>query len=69
MENVRAGSKRGGRRRRCTQTQTPTALFDKLFRADVTEDPYKKQFGAVVKDGETFTVRAMAFSGNAQHLA
>jgi hypothetical protein len=34
----------------------------------VTKDPYKKQFEAVVKDGETFTVRALAFSGNAHHL-
>jgi hypothetical protein len=35
----------------------------------VTKDAYKKQLEAVVKDGETFTVRALAFSGNAHHLA
>ena len=34
----------------------------------VTKDAYKKQLEAVVKDGETFTVRALAFSGNAHHL-
>ena len=34
----------------------------------VTKDAYKKQLEAVVKDGETFTVRALAFTGNAHHL-